>query len=49
VRAFEAWTGSKANHRAVTVLRRPGEKQWTRLEGLGSGAALAEHVRKLLD
>jgi protein SCO1/2 len=49
VRAFDAWTGSKATHRPVTVLRRAGGAQWLRLEGLGSGAALAEHVRTLLE
>jgi len=48
LRAFDAWTGSKASHRAVTLLRRPGEREWVRLEGLGSGAALADQVRTVL-
>jgi protein SCO1/2 len=48
LRAFDAWTGSKASHRAVTLLRRPGEHGWVRLEGLGSGAALADQVRNVL-
>jgi len=48
LRAFDVWTGSKASHRPVTLLRRRGERAWVRLEGLGSGAALADHVRTVL-
>ena len=48
LRAFDAWPGSKASHRAVTLLRRPGQHGWVRLEGLGSGAALADQVRTVL-
>jgi protein SCO1 len=49
LRAFEAWPGAKAGHRPITLLRRAGERAWLRLEGLGSGAALAEHVRTVLE
>jgi len=48
VRAFDAWTGSKATHRPITLLRREGESEWVRLEGLGSGTALAEQVRAVI-
>jgi protein SCO1 len=47
-RAFDAYAGSKVNHRPLTFLRRPGGREWVRLEGLGSGSALAEEVRSLL-
>ena len=48
LRAFDAWTGSKASHRPVTLLRRRGEPGWVRLEGLGSGAALAGEARAVI-
>jgi len=48
VRAFDAWTGSKATHRPITLLRRQGGSEWVRLEGLGSGTALAEQVRAVI-
>jgi protein SCO1/2 len=47
-RAFDAYSGSKLSHRPLTFLRRPGDKTWVRLEGLGSGSALAKEVRSLL-
>jgi protein SCO1/2 len=49
LRAFDAWPGSKASHRPLTLLRGRGERGWVRLEGLGSGAALAAEARPLLD
>jgi protein SCO1/2 len=49
LRAFDAWTGSKTNHRPITLLHRQGESNWVRLEGLGSGAALADHARTVLN
>lgn len=49
LRAFDAWWGSKATHRPVTLLRRRGAREWVRLEGLGGGAALAEQARTVLD
>lgn len=49
LRAFDAWPGSKAGHRPITLLRRGSEGAWVRLEGLGSGAALAEQVRTVLE
>jgi protein SCO1/2 len=49
LRAFDVWTGSKASHRPITLLRRRGASGWVRLEGLGSGAALADLARTLLD
>jgi protein SCO1/2 len=45
LRAFDVWTGSKTSHRPITLLRRSGGHEWVRLEGLGSGAALADQVR----
>jgi protein SCO1/2 len=49
LRAFDAWSGSKSSHRPITLLRRPGEKEWVRLDGLGSGAALADQARTVLN
>jgi len=49
LRAFDAWPGSKAGHRPITLLRRGGERGWVRLEGLGSGSALADQVRTVLE
>lgn len=49
LRAFDAWAGSKTSHRPITLLRRRGESGWVRLEGLGSGAALADQARTVLD
>lgn len=48
LRAFDVWTGSKASHRPVTLMRRQGEPGWLRLEGLGSGAALAEQAHAVI-
>ncbi|HEX9188696.1 MAG TPA: SCO family protein, partial [Vicinamibacteria bacterium] len=49
LRAFDAWAGTKTSHRPITLLRRSPGESWVRLEGLGSGAALADEVRTLLD
>jgi protein SCO1/2 len=49
LRAFDVWTPTKTSHRPVTLLRRHDPGGWVRLEGLGSGAALAAEIRTLLD
>lgn len=49
LRAFDAWSGSKANHRPITLFRGAGQQAWIRLEGLGSGADLASEARALLN
>ena len=49
LRALDAWWGSKASHRPVTLLRRRGADGWVRLEGLGSGAALADQALTVMD
>lgn len=49
LQAFDAWSGSKAAHRPITLLRGAGEQAWVRLEGLGSGADLAAEARALLN
>jgi protein SCO1/2 len=49
LRAFDVWSGSRTSHRPVTLLRRRGEREWVRLDGLGSGAALADQARTVLD
>jgi protein SCO1/2 len=49
LRNFDAWTGSKTNHRPVTLLHRQGDGEWVRLEGLGSGAALADQARTVIN
>jgi protein SCO1/2 len=48
LRNFDAWTGSKTNHRPVTLLRSQGDAKWVRLEGLGSGIALAKQARTVI-
>lgn len=50
LRSFDVYAGSKMNHRPVTLLRRPGAEEWTRIDGLASGADLAREVTaRLLD
>jgi protein SCO1 len=49
LRNFDAWTGSKTSHRPVTLLHRQGGGEWVRLEGLGSGAALADQARTVIN
>jgi protein SCO1/2 len=49
LRTFDAWTGSKTSHRPVTLLHRQGSGEWVRLEGLGSGAALADQARTVIN
>lgn len=41
LQAFGAWRGAKTNHFALTLMRRPGERAWTRVEGLGTANQLA--------
>lgn len=48
LRTFDAWAGTKTNHRPITLLRKKGDSQWVRLEGLASGTALAEQARTVL-
>lgn len=48
LRTFDAWTGTKTNHRPITLMRKQGNSQWVRLEGLGSGIALAEQARTVI-
>ncbi|MEZ4236218.1 MAG: SCO family protein [Myxococcota bacterium] len=48
LRAFDADFGSKFNHRPLTLLHAAGAEEWVRLDGLGSGAALADEVRGVL-
>lgn len=50
LRSFDAYAGSKMNHRAVTLLRKPGSDSWVRIDGLTSGSSLAMEVRsRILD
>ena len=48
LRTFDAWPGTKTNHRPITLLRKQGGNHWVRLEGLGSGIALAEQARTVI-
>jgi len=48
LRTFGAWTGTKTNHRPVTLFHAQGKDQWVRLEGLGSGTALAQQARTVI-
>lgn len=47
-KAFDAFAGSKMNHRPLTFLRAPGSPDWIRIDGLVSSAELAAEVRLLL-
>jgi protein SCO1/2 len=48
--SFNVYAGSKMNHRPVTLLRRPGNPLWIRIDGLASGQDLAQEVTaRLLD
>lgn len=47
-KAFDAFAGSKMNHRPLTFLRAPGSNDWIRIDGLVSAAELAAEVRSLL-
>ena len=48
LRTFDAWTGSKTNHRAITLMRRKGASEWLRVDGLASASALAEEARTVI-
>jgi protein SCO1/2 len=48
LRTFDAWTGTKTNHRPITLMRSKGDSKWVRLEGLASGTALAKQVQLVL-
>jgi protein SCO1/2 len=47
-RAFNAYYGSKMNHRPLTFFHVPGEPRWVRIEGLASAADLAREYRHLV-
>jgi protein SCO1/2 len=47
-KAFDAFRGSKFNHAALTFLRKPGEEEWVRLEGLRSAENLEAEYRRLM-
>jgi protein SCO1/2 len=50
LRSFDAYAGSKLNHQPLTFLKRPGEADWLRIDGLASGDNLAQEVTaKLLN
>jgi protein SCO1/2 len=46
LRAFDAYTGAKTNHQALTFLRAPGRTEWVRLKGFPSAAELATEYRR---
>lgn len=47
-KAFDAFTGSKMNHRPLTLFKINGNEKWLRIDGLTSGAELANEYRGLL-
>lgn len=50
LRSFDAYTGSKMSHRPITLLKRPDQDSWIRIDGLASGQSLAHEVTaRLLD
>jgi protein SCO1/2 len=46
-KAFDAYTGSKANHRPITLFKGGGSQEWVRIDGLAGGSELAEEYQKL--
>jgi len=48
LRSFDAYAGSKMNHKPIYLLKRPGESSWTRIDGLASGQGLAHEVETRL-
>jgi protein SCO1/2 len=44
LRSFDAYTGSKMSHRPVTLLKRPDDDAWTRIDGLPNGEMLAQEI-----
>lgn len=48
LQAFGVYSGSKMNHRPVTLLRPSGASGWVRIEGLASGRDLAREARERL-
>jgi len=49
LRAFNALTGSKMNHKPLTFFRVPHSDDWQRVEGLASAGDLAREYRQLLE
>jgi protein SCO1 len=50
LRSFDAYAGSKMNHQPLTLLKKPGDANWVRIDGLASGDSLAQEVTaRLLD
>jgi protein SCO1/2 len=47
-RAFAAYSGSKMNHRPVTLLKSSAGADWVRIDGLASGDSLAHEVESRL-
>ena len=48
LKAFDAYVGNKMNHRPLTFFSVPGSDEWVRIDGLTSGADLANEYRQLL-
>jgi protein SCO1/2 len=48
LRSFDAYTGSKMSHRPITLLKRPDQDSWIRIDGLASGQSLAHEVTSRL-
>jgi len=48
LRSFDSYAGSKMNHQPVTLLRKPDSDGWIRIDGLTSGASLAQEVTNRL-
>jgi protein SCO1/2 len=44
LQSFDALSGSKMNHRPLTLLKRPEDPNWVRIDGLASSSDLAQEV-----
>lgn len=48
MQSFDTYAGSKMNHQPVTLLKSPHSESWVRIDGLASGADLAQEVSALI-
>jgi protein SCO1/2 len=45
-KAFHAYFGDKMNHQPLTIIHRPGESTWTRIDGFATANQIVSELRK---
>jgi len=48
IRSFDAYNGSKMNHKPLTLLRKPHDPKWLRVDGLANSSSLARLINEHL-